>query len=38
MFFKFFEHFPFLSLTIITGQRRFSSLADRILDITQERK
>ena len=27
--FKFFEHvFPFLSLTIITGQRSFLSLAD----------
>ena len=30
--------YPFLSLTIITGQRSFSSLADGLLDITQERK
>ena len=37
--FKIFECFClFLSLTIITGQRSFSSLADGLLDITQERK
>ena len=37
--FKMFECFcPFLSLTIITGQRSFSSLADELLDITQEKK
>ena len=37
--FKIFECFcPFLSLTIIIGQRSFSSLADGLLDITQERK
>ena len=37
--FKIFECFcPFLSLTIISGQRSFSSLADGLLDITQETK
>ena len=29
---------PFLSLTIITGQRSFSSLADGLLDLTPETK
>ena len=37
--FKIFEYFcPFLSLTIITGQRSFSSLADRLLNLTPETK
>ena len=37
--FKIFECFcPFLSLTIITGQRSFLSLADGLLDMTQKRK
>ena len=29
---------PFRSLTVITGQRSFSSLADGLLDITTENK
>ena len=37
--FKIFEYFcPFLSLTIITGQRSFSGLAYGLLDITPETK
>ena len=37
--FKILESFcHFLSLTIITGQRSFSSLADGLRDITQETK
>ena len=37
--FKICDYFcPFLSLTIITGHRSFSSLADVLLDITPEIK
>ena len=37
--FKIFEYFcPFLSSTIITGQRSFSSVADGLVDITPETK
>ena len=37
--FKIFEYFrPFLSLTIITGQRSFSGLAYGLLDIAPETK
>ena len=37
--FKCFEYFcPFLSLTIITGQQKFSSVADGLLDIAPETK
>ena len=37
--FKICEYFcPFLSLTIITGRRSFSSLADGLLDVTPEKK
>ena len=35
---KFFEYCPFLSLTIITGQRSFSNLADGLLDKNPETK
>ena len=37
--FKIFEYFcPFLSLTIITGQRNFLGLSDGLLERTPERK
>ena len=39
MFSKFFKYFcPFLSLTIFTGQRSFSSLADGLLSITASQR
>ena len=37
--FKICEYFcPFFSLTIITGQRSFSSFADELLDVTPDAK